>query len=409
MEFPGGSDSYLAISGEAHHFLSSSDVRLSSTFPAETFHTPSLGDEDLDLDPDSALGVSDVVSDFGELGEDGPSGVPGNAVVGGNDPSFASTFVSTPSQSLEHLSLNQQSVGPILGPALGMDLSQFSSSSPMTIDVPLSDMNPGLLGHNQLTTIDQSELSAQLGLSLPRPQSPDQPLSADSLSDSLQDEDVDDFRRSALVDPPLSLSVSLAASLSEQPAVPASSAAPAHKGVGGKKGKKKKDPNEPQKPVSAYALFFRDTQAAIKGQNPSATFGEVSKIVASMWDSLGEEQKQVYKRKTEAAKKEYLKALAAYKANQLQTAVIIHNITNHIAEPYRIHKPIYSWYYHVLCLADVSRDFYFDIAENACRATSSVLFPSLSLCALCKLTTTNLHKCVYHKVYFGHPIKLDNF
>lgn len=59
------------------------------------------------------------------------------------------------------------------------------------------------------------------------------------------------------------------------------------------KKKKKKDPNEPQKPVSAYALFFRDTQAAIKGQNPSATFGDVSKIVASMWDSLGEEQKQV--------------------------------------------------------------------------------------------------------------------
>lgn len=63
--------------------------------------------------------------------------------------------------------------------------------------------------------------------------------------------------------------------------------------LGAKKGRKKKDPNEPQKPVSAYALFFRDTQSAIKGQNPHATFGEVSKIVASMWDSLGEEQKQV--------------------------------------------------------------------------------------------------------------------
>ncbi|VDM37843.1 unnamed protein product [Toxocara canis] len=50
--------------------------------------------------------------------------------------------------------------------------------------------------------------------------------------------------------------------------------------------KAKKDPNEPQKPVSAYALFFRDTQAAIKGRTPNATFGEVSKIVASMWDSL---------------------------------------------------------------------------------------------------------------------------
>lgn len=68
---------------------------------------------------------------------------------------------------------------------------------------------------------------------------------------------------------------------------------PANSMVGAKKGRKKKDPNEPQKPVSAYALFFRDTQAAIKGQNPNASFGEVSKIVASMWDSLAEDQKQV--------------------------------------------------------------------------------------------------------------------
>ncbi|XP_045473233.1 TOX high mobility group box family member 4-A-like isoform X3 [Harmonia axyridis] len=81
------------------------------------------------------------------------------------------------------------------------------------------------------------------------------------------------------------------------------------------KKKKKRDPNEPQKPVSAYALFFRDTQAAIKGQNPNASFGEVSKIVASMWDALDSEHKNVYKKKTEAAKKEYLKALAAYRAS----------------------------------------------------------------------------------------------
>ncbi|XP_051501705.1 TOX high mobility group box family member 4-B-like isoform X2 [Myxocyprinus asiaticus] len=337
QKFPGGSDNYLAISGEGHHFLSSS----------ETFHTPSLGDEEFEippisLDPDSALSVSDVVSHFGELGDTGPaSGVPGNAVVGGNDPSFASTYVNTPSQGLEPLSLmSQQGGGPMLGSTLGMDLghpigSQFSSSSPMTIDVPLSDH--GLLGHNQLTTIDQSELSAQLGLSLgggailPRSQSPNQPLSTTgSPSDSLHDDDMDDFRqKSVLVDSPVSLSVSsgvisLSPSLSVQPATPAASVAPLRKagGGGGKKGKKKKDPNEPQKPVSAYAMFFRDTQAAIKGQNPNATFGEVSKIVASMWDSLGEEQKQVYKRKTEAAKKEYLKALAAYRASQLSQPTI---------------------------------------------------------------------------------------
>ncbi|CAK6977578.1 TOX high mobility group box family member 4b isoform X5 [Scomber scombrus] len=344
MEFPGGSDNYLTISGSGHPFLSSS----------ETFHTPSLGDEEFEippisLDPDSALTVSDVVSHFGELSDTGPSDsvvVPRNAVVEGDDPSFASTFVNTPSQGLEHLSLgviNQSGGSALLGSSLGMDLghpigSQFSSSSPVTIDVPLGDMSHSLLGSNQLTTIDQSELNAQLGLGLgggnilQHPQSPDNPMSATaSPTSSLQDDDMDDFRRSVLVESPVSLSVSpgvisLDPSMSESSlSAPSSSVSPVvgrKGGAGGKKGKKKKDPNEPQKPVSAYALFFRDTQAAIKGQNPNATFGEVSKIVASMWDSLGEEQKQVYKRKNEAAKKDYLKALAEYRAGQSSQAPI---------------------------------------------------------------------------------------
>ena len=57
----------------------------------------------------------------------------------------------------------------------------------------------------------------------------------------------------------------------------------------------------PSRPVSAYALFFRDTQAAIKTRKPSASFGEVSKIVASMWDGLDEDNKGVsYSRTTDA-------------------------------------------------------------------------------------------------------------
>ncbi|GAA6222686.1 TOX high mobility group box family member 4-like [Lates japonicus] len=364
-KFPGGSDNYLTISGSSHPFLSSSEC---ATKPIDlfnlagsaggTFHTPSLGDEEFEippisLDPDSALTVSDVVSHFGELSDTGPSDsvvVPGNAVVEGDDPSFASTFVSAPSQGLEHLSLgdmNQSGGSALLGSSLGMDLShpigsQFSSSSPVTIDVPLGDMSQGLLGSNQLTTIDQSELSAQLGLGLgggnilQRSQSPEHPLSATaSPTSSLQDDNMDDDFRSVLVESPVSLAVSpgvisLDPSLSDSPlSTPTSSVSPAvgrkgGAGGGGKRQKQKqrKDPNKPQKPVSAYALFFRDTQAAIKGQNPNATFGEVSKIVASMWDSLGEEQKQVYKRKNEAAKKDYLKALAEYRASQISQAPI---------------------------------------------------------------------------------------
>jgi len=46
--------------------------------------------------------------------------------------------------------------------------------------------------------------------------------------------------------------------------------------------------------MTAYSLFFRDTQVSIKGENQQATFGEVSRIVATMWDSLEPHEKEVY-------------------------------------------------------------------------------------------------------------------
>ncbi|XP_075345613.1 TOX high mobility group box family member 4-like, partial [Mycteria americana] len=69
MEFPGGSDNYLAITGTAHPFLTG----------AETFHTPSLGDEEFEIPPialeaDPSLAVADVVGHFEDLGE--PGGAP---------------------------------------------------------------------------------------------------------------------------------------------------------------------------------------------------------------------------------------------------------------------------------------------------------------------------------------------
>jgi len=46
--------------------------------------------------------------------------------------------------------------------------------------------------------------------------------------------------------------------------------------------------------MTAYSLFFRDTQASIKAVNQQATFGEVSRIVASLWDNLEPHEKEVY-------------------------------------------------------------------------------------------------------------------
>jgi len=170
----------------------------------------------------------------------------------------------------------------------------------------------GMLSRNQLTTINQSQLNAQLSLNMAGPNgahaSPSPPVSKSatpSPASSINEDEQDEGNRVGWVTRHRAPSrrrdgrrlvnvffFSILQVIAEKRPAPVD---PAKKPKTPKK-KKKKDPNEPQKPVSAYALFFRDTQAAIKGQNPNATFGEVSKIVASMWDGLGEEQKQVGQR-----------------------------------------------------------------------------------------------------------------
>lgn len=112
--------------------------------------------------------------------------------------------------------------------------TQYSTNPPVTIDVPMS---PGaLMGHGQLTTIDQSELSSQLGLSLggssilpPAAQSPEERLSTTpSPTSSLQEDEPEEFRRvrccwcPGLCPPPRAV---LAPLVSVSPPPPMSSAA----------------------------------------------------------------------------------------------------------------------------------------------------------------------------------------
>ena len=54
----------------------------------------------------------------------------------------------------------------------------------------------------------------------------------------------------------------------------------------------------------------------LKHQNHQATFGEVSRIVATMWDSLEPHEKEKYINQAEKDRQVYLKALAAYKSER---------------------------------------------------------------------------------------------
>ena len=81
-----------------------------------------------------------------------------------------------------------------------------------------------------------------------------------------------------------------------------------------KKPRKKKDPNAPAGVTSAYTWFFRATQATIKEKNPGAKFGDISKIVASMWEALGDNEKTQYKEQNEKDKIRHKREMEAYNA-----------------------------------------------------------------------------------------------
>ncbi|XP_007538430.1 TOX high mobility group box family member 3 isoform X3 [Erinaceus europaeus] len=300
----GNNNNYMSMAEANNAFFAASE---------QTFHTPSLGDEEFEIPPitpppesDPALGMPDVLLPFQGLTDQLPS--QGSEFT----PQFPPQSLDLPSITISRNLLEQDGVLHSSGLHMDQNHTQVSQyrqdpSLIMRSIVHMTDAaRSGIMPPTQLTTINQSQLSAQLGLNLggasiphTSPSPPASKSATPSPSSSINEEDADESNRA----------------IGEKRAAPDSGKKPKTP-----KKKKKKDPNEPQKPVSAYALFFRDTQAAIKGQNPNATFGEVSKIVASMWDSLGEEQKQVYKRKTEAAKKEYLKALAAYRASLVSKA-----------------------------------------------------------------------------------------
>ncbi|XP_048384379.1 thymocyte selection-associated high mobility group box protein TOX isoform X7 [Stegostoma tigrinum] len=276
---------------------------------SQTYPVPNIGDEDLDIPPitpptmpdHSLLHLADTESSYHSICHS----MPQNGLL-----QFNPQNMNLPAITVSNM-LNQD--GALLSNCLSVmhdlgntETTHYSAHPQMSImrsAIQSTDIrHPGTMQRGQLTTINQSQLSAQLGLHMggnaiqhSSPSPPGSKSATPSPSSSVHEDETDETskmnggEKRAAVD------------VGKKPKTP--------------KKKKKKDPNEPQKPVSAYALFFRDTQAAIKGQNPNATFGEVSKIVASMWDGLGEEQKQVYKKKTEAAKKEYLKQLAAYRAS----------------------------------------------------------------------------------------------
>lgn len=78
--------------------------------------------------------------------------------------------------------------------------------------------------------------------------------------------------------------------------------------------RKKKDPNAPKKPQSAYLIFCNDNRSKVKEENPDIKATDVMKRLSEMWKDVKEDKKksQIYIKKAEKAKEEYLKAMEKY-------------------------------------------------------------------------------------------------
>lgn len=88
----------------------------------------------------------------------------------------------------------------------------------------------------------------------------------------------------------------------------------------GKGKKEKKDPLAPKKGLSPFMIFNKENREKVKTTNPTATFGEIGKLIGTAWRALNEKQKAVYVQKAEADKARYVNESAAYTVAPTETA-----------------------------------------------------------------------------------------
>lgn len=89
------------------------------------------------------------------------------------------------------------------------------------------------------------------------------------------------------------------------------------KTAGGKKEKKKeKDPNAPKQPKTAYFFFMDTVRAKVKEENPTASIGELGKLMGAAWAALGDAKKDEFKALAEKDKVRHAAEKADYEAKK---------------------------------------------------------------------------------------------
>lgn len=120
------------------------------------------------------------------------------------------------------------------------------------------------------------------------------------------EEDIDDDELGSEIDEDLDSDLEDARKETKQKAKKGRAASP--------KKRKKKDPNAPKRAMSAYFFYAAAKRKEIAEENPDASFGEVTKMVAAQFKALDASEREEFEAKAKADKKRYEEEMAKYSA-----------------------------------------------------------------------------------------------
>ncbi|KAJ2723341.1 Non-histone chromosomal protein 6 [Coemansia sp. Benny D115] len=74
----------------------------------------------------------------------------------------------------------------------------------------------------------------------------------------------------------------------------------------------KKDKNAPKRALSAYMFFSQAKRQSVKDSNADVSFGQIGKILGTMWAQMDDVDKEPYQKQAEKDKLRYEAEKAAY-------------------------------------------------------------------------------------------------
>lgn len=84
----------------------------------------------------------------------------------------------------------------------------------------------------------------------------------------------------------------------------------------GKRRKRARDVNAPERPLTGYVRFLNDRREAVRAANPTASFPDVTKLLAIEWSKLSPQEKQKYLDEAEKDRERYTKELEQYQQTE---------------------------------------------------------------------------------------------